>query len=235
MIDLSLPLNQPELMDTERLPIDELRGALTFLKITNQFFGGRSVILRHLKKFSQSWKDREMIRILDIGCGLGDIGVHISKWAETRQFNLHITGLEGVPEITELAREHSKGIPRIQIVQNKLGDHHPAEQYDYVIASLFLHHIPPSDQLDVLIKMNRLARRGIILSDLERSSMGYFAVKSLSALIGNRVVRHDGPLSVRRSFRISELNALARKAGMEYLKAAREPFFRLSLAGEKSK
>jgi hypothetical protein len=78
-----------------------------------------------------------------------------------------------------------------------------------------------------------LARRGIIISDLHRTLLSYSAVSLLSYLIGNKIVRHDGPLSVRRAFTIPELNDLARAAGLPYLQASIEPWFRTSLSGEK--
>jgi hypothetical protein len=47
------------------------------------------------------------------------------------------------------------------------------------------------------------------------------------------VVRHDGPVSVRRAFTVSELEELARRAGLGYLSARRHAGFRLSLTGAK--
>jgi len=47
------------------------------------------------------------------------------------------------------------------------------------------------------------------------------------------VVRHDGPLSVRRAFTVHELARLAAGLGLSYLQARQERPFRLSLAGEK--
>jgi hypothetical protein len=78
-----------------------------------------------------------------------------------------------------------------------------------------------------------LAKRGIIISDLRRGRAGYWAVKLLSDAVGNAVVRHDAPLSVRRAFRAEELETLARQAGLSYLSARPQPWFRISLAGEK--
>ena len=78
-----------------------------------------------------------------------------------------------------------------------------------------------------------IAGRGMIISDLERSRAGYWAVTALSRIIGNAVVRHDAPLSVRRAFNLADLNLLARESGLGYLKSRKEPFFRVSLSGEK--
>jgi 2-polyprenyl-3-methyl-5-hydroxy-6-metoxy-1,4-benzoquinol methylase len=106
--------------------------------------------------------------------------------------------------------------------------------FDVVTASLFLHHCPAREVVRALRAMDRLAARGLILSDLLRSRAGYWAVGLLSHLIGNAVVRHDGPLSVRRAFRPEELEALAAEAGLPHLSVRVHPWFRVSLAGTKA-
>ena len=58
-----------------------------------------------------------------------------------------------------------------------------------------------------LVKLDRIASKGMILSDLERSKGGFRAVSFLARLIGNRIVRHDGPLSVRKAFTLPELES----------------------------
>ena len=150
-----------------------------------------------------------------------------------KDWDVRITAVEMVPEILALAVENSKGQDRLQIIGRDVLTEPPGGSYDYVIASLFLHHIPPASQAKTLKRLDGMARRGMILSDLERSQSGYWSVTALSRLIGNRIVRNDGPLSVRRAFRPKELQSLAAEAGLPYLKASREPFFRMSLAGEK--
>ncbi len=71
------------------------------------------------------------------------------------------------------------------------------------------------------------------MSDLLRSRASLWSVKLPCRLFGNAVVRHDGPLSVRRSFTTQELKNVAEKSRLSYLKVAEENWFRLSLAGEK--
>ena len=108
------------------------------------------------------------------------------------------------------------------------------ETYDYVTASLFLHHVPPEKQIEILKLFDRIARRGILVSDLNRSFSGWISVGAASFLFGNHITRHDGPLSVRRAFTVAELGEMANAAGLSYLKAEREPWFRVSLTGEKN-
>lgn len=221
-------------MDNLECSLEDMSGALRFLETTNRRFGGSGVILRFLENCSKSWGPRETVTILDLGCGLADIPAAIAAWARKKGLRVRITGLEKVPQIAALAREHVRPHPEISILERDVFSLPGSEgNFDYVTASLFLHHMP-QEKLPLLFqKVNALAKRGAAFSDLSRGPLGYWSVKALCALMGNRVVRHDGPLSVQRSFTIEELEALAGACGCPYLTARKEPFFRLSLSGEK--
>lgn len=234
MIDLSQRINKSELMDTYECTDQEMLGALRFLKMTNRAFGGCAVILKYLNAFSASWKTAETIKILDVGCGSADISIAIAKWAESKKIKVEICGLELIPQIADFARKNTRAFPNIRIEQTDILDLDESKNsYDYVLASLVLHHIFSEHCPAVLEQFNRLSARGIIISDLERSWPAYAGIKFLSYLIGNRIVRNDGPLSVQRSFTVTELKDLAHSLGLDYLKAQKESFFRLSLVGEK--
>lgn len=227
-------VNREELMDTLKLPADVMKKVLGFLRVTNIYFGGIKVVLNHLDAWSPAWRPEETIRILDVGTGGGEIPLAISAWAKTRGLNVQVTGVDAVPEIAAIARAQTRHDDRVEIRRDDLFEMSQRnEKFDYVIASLFLHHIPPSQNGDALRVFDRMAARGVIVSDLLRTRAGYCAVAALSRLIGNSIVRHDGPLSVRRAFLPEELRRLAMDAGCPYLKSRREPWFRVSLAGEK--
>jgi hypothetical protein len=52
-------------------------------------------------------------------------------------------------------------------------------------------------------------------------------------LWANRYVKYDGPQSVKKAFRVEEIEALARKAGLDWLRVTRHFGHRLTLAGER--
>ena len=211
-----------------------LRETLEFLELTNRSFGGRGVVLGFLSRWLEGRNNRETpVRILDVGTGGADIPRAIALWARRRGLPVHITALELMPHIADIARKNTREFPEVLVRQEDFLRLPPGETFDYVTASLFLHHMPDESLVPVLRAFDRLARRGVIVSDLLRSLPAYWSVKTLSRLAGNRVVRHDGPVSVRRAFTTAELQELAGQAGLHYLKARRHPWFRLSLAGEK--
>jgi len=233
-----------ERMDTETLSPAALRGALKFLALANRRFGGNAVVLKHFDEWRRGgptsagaedgsdggWRAGETITVLDVGTGGADIPVALARWARARGLALRVTALDIVPAIAAVAEENARAYPEITVRQEdfrRLAAR--GETFDYVISSLFLHHCPPAETVDALRAFDRLARRGALVSDLLRSSASYWAVTAFSWLAGNAVVRHDGPLSVRRAFRPDELEILARTAGLEWT-ARREPWFRVSLS-----
>jgi hypothetical protein len=63
--------------------------------------------------------------------------------------------------------------------------------------------------------MCRVSRRAVIVNDLVRSRMAAASIWALSrALVSNRLVRDDGPLSVLKSFVPGELLGIAHAVGL---------------------
>jgi 2-polyprenyl-3-methyl-5-hydroxy-6-metoxy-1,4-benzoquinol methylase len=233
--NLDYRMETPEWMDTAPTTEKSMAHALRFLKWMNQYFGGNAVVLKHFTQFSQNWKPNETIRILDIGCGLGDIPLALARWAAKKNFRLKITGLDLVPQIVAMAQKEVVAFPNITICQGNIFDWDAGpESYDYSTASLLLHHIANTALDPFFSKLKALTKRGMILSDLERSYSSYWGVSFMSYLLGNALVRHDGPLSVTRAFTLAELQNLAQRNQLHYLQAHKEPFFRISLSGEKN-
>jgi len=222
-------------MDEDGLPPDRLRRALGFLRLTNRFFGGEAVILGHMERFRRNWPPGASISVLDVGTGSADIPAALVRWARARGVSMRVTALDRSQAVLALARENAAAFPEVVVREGDFFDlARSGETFDYVTASLFLHHLPPGREVEALRGFDRLAKRGVIVSDLSRGPAAFAGVWLLSRLAGDDIVRHDGPLSVRRAFTPEDLSRSAEEAGLEYLRVRRRPWFRLSLAGEKS-
>ena len=82
--------------------------------------------------------------------------------------------------------------------------------------------------------MGRVARRAVVVTDLERSwpaLVGVWLVAHVA--IRSRLTRHDGPLSVRRSYTVAELSALAQQAGLTDAVVRAHAPFRLALSWDR--
>jgi hypothetical protein len=102
--------------------------------------------------------------------------------------------------------------------------------FDFVTCSLAFHHFDPDMRCKALQMMKRHSKRAFVVNDLERSWFGYFGAYLLGlSLTRNRLVRHDAPLSVLRSFKKLEMEEMARQAGLTDFKVNRALFSRLLL------
>jgi len=85
---------------------------------------------------------------------------------------------------------------------------------DLVHTAAFFHHLGVEDAGRVLAEMCRVSRRVVLVNDLVRSWVATGSIWLLTRLLSrNRLIRHDGPLSVLKAFRPRELLSLARAAG----------------------
>jgi SAM-dependent methyltransferase len=87
--------------------------------------------------------------------------------------------------------------------------------FDVVTASLFLHHFD-ADALPALLgNLFRLARRALVVTDLERATVPYlFGRLFFPLLFESRVSVEDGLVSIRRGFRKRELLAAFERGGL---------------------
>jgi hypothetical protein len=96
------------------------------------------------------------------------------------------------------------------------------------------HHIEHTDQIRALREAARVARCSVIVNELERCRPNYWGARLLAATRwrGNRLTRHDGPISVLRAFTPAELASLAAEAGLGRCAVKRRYFYRLVLRAD---
>ncbi|MDX1660477.1 MAG: methyltransferase domain-containing protein [Gemmatimonadota bacterium] len=84
---------------------------------------------------------------------------------------------------------------------------------DVVHASCFFHHLSVDDAREGLAEMCRASRSLVIVNDLVRSRFAAVAIRAITRLlVDNRLVRHDGPISVLKAFTPDELLSIAHAA-----------------------
>jgi hypothetical protein len=225
-----------ELMDTQTLSPDVADRTLRFLEWSNRSLGGEAAVIGQLARWRSTWPTDRPVTVLDVGTGAADIPVAMARWARAAGARLRVTGIDPAPDIIEAARLRVRDEREVAVAQATLADVASAgRRFDYVTASLFLHHVPPSEARDALAAIDRIATRGVVIVDLRRSPGTLVGISLLTWAAGNAIVRHDGPLSVRRAFTLGEFARLAESCGLGYLRARREGRFRLSLSGEKAR
>jgi hypothetical protein len=92
-----------------------------------------------------------------------------------------------------------------------LGD----KSVDVVTASMVAHHFEPESVVTLLQICDRLARVGVVICDLQRTSLGAAAFRIGARLLRfDPVTRSDGLTSIRRGYTRTELATLLDRAGV---------------------
>jgi SAM-dependent methyltransferase len=200
----------PELMDDPALDPAEHRRALAALARLNRVGGSAGVLWPDLAKLARALK--RPVRVLDVATGSGDVPRHLHARAARAGVALEMAGCDLSPTaIAEAARDPS---PVRFFVHDALRDRLPTG-FDAVTCSLFLHHLSEDEAVALLANMASAAGHRVLVNDLARSRFNYCAVwLACRLLTRSRVVRFDGPASVRSAFTPAEALALADRAGL---------------------
>ena len=103
--------------------------------------------------------------------------------------------------------------------------------YNFIISSQVAHHMSDGELDDFIVHMEATARRGWLIADLHRHYFAHAGFPLLARLLAvHRIVREDGTLSIARSFRPGEWEAILTRLGIgEEAHVARRFPFRLSV------
>lgn len=145
-------------------------------------------------------------RILDIGCGGGDVLRRLVTYARTDGFDVRGVGIDPDERCLDVARA-APTMPGVAYRSARSDDIVAAgDRFDIVVSNHLLHHLGPAD-LDGLWRDSMALTTGICLhSDILRSRIAYgaYAVGIIPFARGT-FLRVDGLRSIRRSFRPREL------------------------------
>ncbi|MBM3460368.1 MAG: methyltransferase domain-containing protein [Armatimonadetes bacterium] len=224
---------QPELMDEPEVDPDLLADDLENLIRLNQLFGGRRVIRRRLEPLLRVWPRGELLTVLDIGSGAGDLCRAVVEVCRRHGTPTRVWALDCHARTQAFAVRSSGAYPEIRFLR---GDARclPVRDgaVDLTLCTLALHHFADADAVEVLAEMRRVTRRWAVVSDLCRSRPGYAAVWAATRFCRNPLTRHDGPVSVQRAFTRPELLHLSRQAGWDGARWYGELWFRMSVVLE---
>lgn len=209
-----------------------LAHGLDDLRAVNRWLGGkRTAVALGLDLAARV--PREPVQVLDVGTGAADIPLALVAAARTAGRRVRVTGLDAHPETVAYARKATAGDPDIEIVRgDALELPFPDSSFDIAMCNTMLHHFDPTDAARVLAGLNRVARFGVIVTDLARSRLALAGARVLAATVWRRhpITRHDGPISVRAAYTPDELRRLAETAVSDApARVRREPVFRMSL------
>ncbi|MEJ5963185.1 methyltransferase domain-containing protein [Pedobacter immunditicola] len=201
-MDTSYRSEAPELMDNFALEGETLRDALDKIAFINQLLGGNKVTLQGVKTLLTA-TTRKDIKILDVGCGNGDMLRTLAKYAKKKGLSFHLYGIDANKFTIRHAENLSQHYPNISYICadifNEMAEGH---QYDIILCTLTLHHFKNEDILKLLTSFAKQSRLGFVINDLHRSALAYHLFKIICFIFRlNSMSREDGLISILRGFK----------------------------------
>lgn len=222
-----------ELLDAGEGTDDDVARSLSDLRRINRFLGGRKVVLRALSSCLQG-ASLEQVSLLDVGTGSADVPMAVAECCRMRGVETFIAAVDISERNLRISRAQLGVSSEINLVRaDSLHLPFVARSFDFVTASLFLHHFRDDDVVRLLADFGRIARRAVIVNDLVRNLVPYYFTRIAGPILAaSFLTRNDGPVSVLRGFTPGELNDLARRAGLKVRDIKRVFPYRLSLVAD---
>jgi len=220
--------NDVEIADQPDSQPEDVARSLWYCKVGNRHFGGTRVVRKLLHAALARVPADRPVRVLDVGGGLCDICVAMSRWAANQGREIQFICLERHPHAARLARQAASVVDDslVAVVEGDILSHRPDEPYDFAIGALFFHHLTDEGILEVLEHLRTFVRHGVLISDLRRCGACY-RVWSVVSRFFSPVARHDILASIRRGFRPWELRRLLRRMQDVSISVTRHWFCRL--------
>jgi 2-polyprenyl-3-methyl-5-hydroxy-6-metoxy-1,4-benzoquinol methylase len=178
----------------------------------NALFGGAHAVLAELEDvFTEALAahPRQLLTLLDVGTGLGDIPARVRERAARRGISVQTVGLDTSNVLAVAAHADALPIVRADALALPMAN----RSVDIVMCSQVLHHFRGDDGARLLRELDRVARVRVVVSDIRRTWLAAAGIWLASwPLRFHPVSRHDGVVSVLRGFTRDELAAAVKAA-----------------------
>ena len=224
-MDFSRRSLEPEWMDTEEVTAEDFARCLADLSTVNILTLAHRPTLAWLRRATRGLAPGTPLSFLDVGSGYGDLLRAVGRFATRRGFRPRLTGIDLNPSSAPAAEAAT---PPGLAITFRTGDAFaipPDERYDFILCSLFTHHLGDAEIIRYLRWAEAHAMHGWFVNDLHRHRLAYYLFGAATwPMPFHRFVRHDGMLSIRRSFRRADWQALVAEAGVPATIARYFPF-----------
>jgi 2-polyprenyl-3-methyl-5-hydroxy-6-metoxy-1,4-benzoquinol methylase len=216
-IDTTHRTQLPEIMDDFDMQGEILRDALDKIARINQLLGGNQLTLNGVKSLLSKNPLNRKITIVDVGCGNGDMLRALADYANTNKLDVDLIGIDANKFTVDYAKELSLSYPNIKYsCEDIFEEHFSTLQYDIVLCTLTLHHFKDDEIIKLLKVFHANARLGIVINDLQRSSVSYRLFQALCFVFRlNDMSREDGLISILRGFKKPELEQFSKKLHLQ--------------------
>ena len=202
-----------EIMDDFALEGETLRDALDKIAKINQLLGGNKLTLQGVAELLENKSKTSEIKIVDIGCGNGDMLRYLADYAKNNNWNFKLIGVDAnnftINHAINLSKEYSTISYLCEDIFESEFDN---LKYDIVLCTLTLHHFKENEIEKLMSQFYKNTTIGIVVNDLQRSTIAYRLFQALCFVFQlNKMSREDGLVSILRGFKRSELIATSNK------------------------
>lgn len=213
--DLSQRSTEAEWLDSAGASPEELELVLRDLARFNGAMLGHRAVIAWLDAAIQRIPEGTELTLVDVGCGYGDLLRAIRSWAAGRGRQIKLIGLDLNRETVRIAQSATGNDLNIEYQVMDIFNFIPPSSIDFVVSSLLTHHMSDEMIVTFLRWMERTARRGWMIYDLQRHRVPFHFIGLMGWLTRlHPIVIHDGRISVARALTRAEWTARLRDAGI---------------------
>ncbi|MCB1113016.1 MAG: methyltransferase domain-containing protein [Chlamydiia bacterium] len=204
--------NEQEILDlgSAHYSAEEYNNCLKLLERINFFLGGFRASWKALKALNKS-----PASILEVGCGGGYLCQHLHRWFPYAT----VQGIDISSEAIDHAQKHLPVDFKKNVffrIQDDKTIEYPDNSFDVVTTMLVCHHMTDDELVTFLQQSYRVCSQAVVINDLHRHILAYISFSLVAPFaFPNRLIWHDGRLSVRRSFHKRDWLSLLEKAGFQ--------------------
>jgi 2-polyprenyl-3-methyl-5-hydroxy-6-metoxy-1,4-benzoquinol methylase len=223
-VSLAVRAIADELMDSDDLDAATYAAVVGDLAKVNAVTMARRPTLGFVRR---ALRERKRFKLLDVGFGDGDMLRTIARWAAKRGIEAELVGVDLNPRSELAAKEHTPADLHIRWVTGDYADL-AGQGWDMVVSSLVAHHMTHDQLVHFVRFMEAESAMGWLVNDLHRHGFAHSGFPILARIFGwHRIVRHDGTLSIARSYRPGEWPTILAEAGVTDARVYRAFPFRL--------
>jgi len=201
-----------EIMDDLDMSGDLLINSLDQLANINKWLGGNKITIRGIKTLLKNQAKQNLFRIVDLGCGHGDILRKVAKFGRKNGYKFELLGIDANQATIDYANQLSVDFPEISYrKQDVLSPEFENETYDIALCTLFLHHFEDDIAFDFMQALTKNAKIGVVINDLHRHKMAYCLFKLVTLTNKNHMIVSDGLMSILKAFKRKDFERFSEK------------------------
>ena len=196
-------VDNPELLDSDACPPEQVTKSLRDLSSINRKFGGVSTTRVLIERVAAATGKRKF-SALEVAAGFGEVPKIVADHLAQQGIQLELTLLD-IKRSHLLPGEHS-------VVADALALPFPDNAFDLVACNLFVHHLQPEAVACFAREALRVSRCAFLINDLIRHPLHLALVYAGFPLMRSYVSRRDGVVSVRRAYVQNEVREMIASA-----------------------